>query len=868
MVAFVIEALFAVVFGQAALGYLAGRDEVQRAVMLMFSAMAALFALDLLRRTLGPPPLAVRDLAVAAIFAQPYLTLRLIALLRPVPRRLLWSALLAYVASAAPLVLSPPPAPRTVTLGAIGVYAVIGAVATGFLVKDARRRAGSSQARLWLAALGTGLMVTALALLAPSVLRPNLAAVLIVVSRAVALGAGLAYLSAFMPPRWLRRMWSGSAAYAAGRELLYATREERPETTWQRYAETVRRLSGADGVAVLAAAGNRPVVERAVSGFAPGPPDGCTAEDMHALLHAAQPVTVAKARHAPPVAVSYARRGGGRYVRAVQVPLRSGDQAALLFVNRYRSLFAEDDARLLADLGGQVAIVAERQHLTERLEASVAALGSANDAKSDFLASMSHELRTPLNAIIGFSDLMHGEPRRDGCHLVPPDWIHNVLSSGQHLLRLVNDILDIAKVESGRLELHRQDVPLRRAVGEVTAALGPLADRKHLHLAVRIPAVAVNVDPIRMRQILDNLLSNAIKFTPEDGTITVEAAAEGGGLVLSVTDTGPGIAAADHERIFEEFRQVGDAGSRLAGTGLGLALTRRLVEVHGGQVEVRSTPGAGCAFTVSLPGPVRELSTEDPVPLGGCGVLIIEDDPHAAHLLRTYLASAGYAVNLAVSGEAGLAAAKAEPPDAILLDLHLPGMDGWQVLHSIQADPALRDVPIFIVSVIDERLAGQAVGAVDYFVKPVNRSRLLARLAEHVLAGAATPPPRVLVVDDDAAWLALVAADLRHAGADVTAVTDPLHALELAHSHAFDLVVTDLAIPRLDGFALVNSLRTDPATQHVPVLVMTGHDLSDAQRSRLDGKALTVLTKDSDTCAQLRAFLAGVTRAATPERAA
>jgi DNA-binding response OmpR family regulator len=287
---------------------------------------------------------------------------------------------------------------------------------------------------------------------------------------------------------------------------------------------------------------------------------------------------------------------------------------------------------------------------------------------------------------------------------------------------------------------------------------------------------------------------------------------------------------------------------------------------------VRSAPGEGTTFTVWLPGPVAALSTEEPVAPAARGVLIIEDDTNAAHLLRAYLESAGYAVAVAASGEAGLVAARTRPPAAILLDLHLPGMDGWQVLHEIRADRALHEVPIFIVSVIDERRAGRAVGAVDYFVKPVNRSRLLARLAEHVLAdhaaGAApAPPPRVLVVDDDPAWLDLVAADLRAAGAEVTAATDPVRALELAHSHAFDLVVTDLATPGLDGFTLVNSLRTDPATQHVPVLVLTAHDLNDAQRSRLSGKALTVLTKDSDTCGQLRAFLATVTQASTSDRA-
>jgi signal transduction histidine kinase/CheY-like chemotaxis protein len=866
MVALVIEALFALVFLQAAQGYVRARDEVQGAVMLMFSAMAGLFALDLMRRTIGAPPEVVLDIAVGSIFAQPYLTLRLIALLRPVPRWLRIAALLSYVASAAPLVLLARPVPRPATLCAVGVYAVTAAVATGFLGVDAGRRVGSSRARLWLAAAGTALMAAAFVMFIPGVLSPALQKTMSVLARGVVLVAALAYLLAFVPPGWLRRMWSGTAAYAASRDLLYAIGDELPAVTWQRYADTVRRLSGADGVAVVSVPGGGRTIELAVSGMPPGEPDGSREADVRALLHASQPVRVAKAG-APALAVWYASRGRGRHVRAVCVPLPSGELAALLFVNRNRSLFAEDDARLLADLGAQVAVVAERNLLTVRLEASVTALAAASEAKSDFLASMSHELRTPLNAIIGFSDLMRGEPEQDGRRQVPEDWIHNVLSSGQHLLRLINDILDIAKVESGRLELHHQDTALPGAVGEVTAALRPLAERKRLNLDVSVPAVTISVDPIRLRQILDNLLSNAIKFTPDGGRITVDASPAGDGLVLSVSDTGPGIAAADHELIFEEFRQVGDAASRLGGTGLGLALTRRLVEVHGGQISVRSALGEGTTFSVRLPGPVRELSTEDPIPAGTHGVLIIDDDANAVDLLRTYLQSAGYAVGVAASGESGLAVARAQPPDAILLDLHLPGMDGWQVLHSIRADPQLRDIPIFIVSVFDERLAGQAVGAVDYFVKPVNRSRLLARLAEHALADSPLAAPRVLVVDDDPAWLDLVASDLRGAGADVTAVSEPGQALELAHSHAFDLVVADLEIPCLNGFALVNSLRTDPATQHMPVLVMTAQHLSDAQLSGLDGKALTVLTKDSDTCRQLRAFLASVTATTIRENA-
>ncbi len=682
-------------------------------------------------------------------------------------------------------------------------------------------------------------------------------------SRGVALAAAVGYVLAFLPPAWLRRMWSGYAAYAASRELLYNTGVQAPQAVWYQYAAAVRRLSGADQVVVLAAAVDEPGLELAVAGMEPWGGQPLTEADLRAVLAAPQPVTVGHGQRLS-IAECYARHCGGRYVRAIAVPLPSNQTAALLFINRYRSLFAEDDARLLADLGGQVAIVAERNHLTTRLEESVAALAAASQAKTDFLASMSHELRTPLNAIIGFSDLMQSEPQQDGSHLVPAEWVHTVLTSGQHLLRLINDILDIAKVEAGRLDLNRQDLALSAAVVDITAALRPLADRKNLRLDVSVPGVTVSADPIRLRQILDNLLSNAIKFTPEGGGVTVEAHRDGDGLLLSVRDTGPGIAQADQERIFDEFWQTGDPAARAGGTGLGLALTRRLVQAHGGEIRVESAPGEGTALRVWLPGPVNDLPLPDVAAAPGRGLLIIEDDPHAVQLLRTYLEPAGYTISDAATGSAGLAAARTHRPDAILLDLHLPDMDGWQVLHSIRADPALREIPVFIVSVIDERRAGQAVGAADYFIKPINRSRLLARLAEHVIADATARAPRVLLIDGDPHWLTLVAADLQGVGAHVTAVNDPARALELARSQTFDLVVTDMAMPTVNDCDLVASLCDQPAAVDVPVLVITAHRLDNATLSRLDGKVVTVLTKDSNTCEQLRAFLAELTAAPTP----
>jgi CheY-like chemotaxis protein/anti-sigma regulatory factor (Ser/Thr protein kinase) len=430
-------------------------------------------------------------------------------------------------------------------------------------------------------------------------------------------------------------------------------------------------------------------------------------------------------------------------------------------------------------------------------------------------------------------------------------------------LRIVNDVLDISKVEAGRLEIHRRAVSIPQAIGEVTASLRPLADRRGQRLTSTLAPVSISADPIRLRQVVDNLLSNAIKFTPENGDITIEVAREGDGILLAVTDTGPGIAGADQQRVFDQFEQVGATIGHQGGTGLGLALTRRLVEAHGGTIEVHSELGQGSRFVITLPGPVVELPSPPPMPPRTGGVLVIDDDPNAAVLLRSHLQSAGYQVDVATSGEAGLAAARTLRPMAILLDVHLPGLDGWQVLRAMREDPSLRDVPTFIVSVVDEFLAGQALGAVQAFVKPVSREQLLARLAEHVLAAnPVSVPPRVLLVDDDPAWLQLVAAELRGSGAEVTTAPNATQALLLASSQAFHLVVTDLIMPDADGFSLVAMLHKDLAMQNTPLLVMTAYDLTDAQRSRLDGKVLAVLAKDDQTGRQLRTFLDTITTSA------
>src|SRR5947207_6125068 len=480
---------------------------------------------------------------------------------------------------------------------------------------------------------------------------------------------------------------------------------------------------------------------------------------------------------------------------------------------------------------------------------------------------MSHELRTPLSAIIGFSDLMRHEPRSpDGGLIVPDDWVENIHRSGQHLLGLINDVLDLAKVEAGRLELHVEPIDVEAAVVDSVAGLRPLALRKSLELEVSTEPSTVMADRGRLRQILYNLLSNAIKYTATGGRITIRSSRSGEELHLSVADTGVGISVADRAHIFEEFRQLGDPSAREPGTGLGLALTKRLVEAHEGRIEVESEPGVGSTFTVVLPR-ASELFTLGQVPaverITGShtpgDILVIEDDDSVAALLTAYLEADGYSVRIAHDGEAGLLAARHQPPAAILLDVVLPGMDGWDVLNTIKLDRRLRDTPVVFLSVLDEREIGLALGAVDYLVKPVDRQRLLECLDRHI-GGIETSamPLRILAIDDDPAALDMIQASLNGDRYEVIRSTGGAEGLTLARSVRPDLVICDLLMPHVDGFGVVAGLKGDEVTRSIPILILTAHTVSPEEKELLNGKILGVLDKGETGREGLRSWLSRV----------
>jgi signal transduction histidine kinase/CheY-like chemotaxis protein len=867
VITLIIELCFVAVFVEALVAYFRRRDGLQRDVVLVFVAMAVVFVLDLWQKIAGQPPAVVRGLSAVLLLAQPYLTLRLVTRLRPVPRWLRWSALLGVAGTAAPFALGRP-LPTPMVLAAVGVFVAVEAIAAGFLASEARQRSGSPRVRLALAAAATAAF--AVAILAAGAGTAGGNTVTNTIARGLALASGVAYLLAFAPPRWLRRSWSASAGYAVTRRLLRAPPGESMAATWQRYAATVREVAGADAAVVLLEREGRVrevtfMPTRAGAGQHGGGLD-YPSEALDAMLAAPQPVALGRGG-GPDLATALAARVGACFVSAVPLGLPGGLRGALVLLNTHRRLFSDDDLHLLGELGAHAGLLAERgallaeqARLNADLGAAVDSLSLASKAKSDFLASMSHELRTPLNAIIGFSDLMDGEETEagEGMRLVPAEWIGHIRTSGRHLLDLINDILDLAKVEAGRIDLKLEPIALPTTIAEVVTALRPLTDRKHLRVTTDVPALAVTADRIRLRQILDNLLSNSIKFTPDGGRIHISAAGSTTEVRVSVADTGIGIAPADQKAVFEEFTQVGDAAARKAGTGLGLALTRRLVEAHSGTVELESELGVGTTFTVCLPRTATPVSGEQfPAtgPNGPGGVLVVEDDVAAAQLLCARLRDVGYEPILARGGAQCLDLAHKAHPDAILLDILLPDIDGWQVLRSLKADPATRDIPVIIATVLDEHDVGLALGAVDYLVKPIEPDALVALLTRHALLP--TPPAAisVLAIDDEPAALDLVSETLkRHNVATTTAATGA-QGLELARANHYDLIICDLLLPDLDGFHLVAALHADPATAGVPVLILTACDLSAADAGRLRGAVLDVVHKGESASGQLREWL-------------
>jgi signal transduction histidine kinase/CheY-like chemotaxis protein len=888
----VVEVLpFAVLFAAALWTALRKRDPLARDLCLVFSPLAATFAAQIWTLAVGPLALPVAAVLIIVILAQPVLTLRLVADVRHIPRWLLPVSAIAVAVTAAPIVLviaqnqpAGNPAntlPPIAIVGGVAVYFLLEAIAAGYLAVEARRRRGSARVRLAIAALATAAL--GLAILAAgggsAATSPDsgtvagATSIASVISRLVVLVAAFGYLIAFLPPARLRRIWAAEAALSHSERLVSAPVDEPESGLWSRLALATQELTGEDAVLLTPAEGGVRVAASTNTDVPVG--TSYPARSINQVLGAVDQPSDASG----PTRDDLRKRTDARFVSVVPVVHGADPVGAIAVLSKRARLFSSDDSALLASLAAQTAILvarrgvlAEQERLATQLADTVTALRAASQAKSNFLANMSHELRTPLNAIIGFSELMQNEPHEADTVAVPAEWVEHIHRSGQHLLGLINDVLDLSKVEAGRIDLVREPVDIGSAVAEAVASVRTLADRKRLYIGLTSQQLVIDVDRGRLRQVLYNLLSNAIKFTPELGTITLDTWREGDVVRIAVRDTGPGIAAADRAAVFDEFTQVGDLAMRQEGSGLGLALSKRLVTAHGGTIELESEPGNGSCFTVVLPvtdepragTPTMPTRSEARTPVPGMpagtsdDVLIIEDDPSAVRLLRTYLEADGYTVRAASDGEAGLDDARSKRPGAIVLDVLLPGMDGWEVLRALKAEPDLRDVPVIIATVVDEREVGLALGAVDYFLKPIAREALLDRLERHGLRQAKAASLRILAVDDDPAALDLVKAALGSEGFSVATAASGLAALALARNTAFDMVICDLLMPELDGFEVVAQFKADPRTSDVPILILTAHELSAAEKLRLNGHIVGIVDKGEDAAVGLRRWLAQV----------
>ena len=481
--------------------------------------------------------------------------------------------------------------------------------------------------------------------------------------------------------------------------------------------------------------------------------------------------------------------------------------------------------------------------LNQMLEQRNREVEHANRLKSEFLASMSHELRTPLNAIIGFSDLL-GEQSAGELSEKQKRFVAHIAQGSRHLLSLINDILDLSKIEAGRMELKTENFGVEAAVNEVLAAVRPAAIKKTLRLESDVSAeIDIEADRTRFKQILYNLLSNAVKFTPEGGQVRVDVHADAGVCHLRVIDTGIGIAPEELGTIFESFRQGAPTTKGIReGTGLGLTITKRLVELHRGRTWVESHVGKGSQFYVDLP--LRPESKRSSAVASGVEVsprraaplvLIVEDEEPAKELLAHHLESEGFQTAWAASGDAAVKEAARLLPDAITLDLLLPDGNGLNTLHELKGNPATAGIPVIIATVLDDRATGLALGAAEYLTKPVEKERLVAAVRKHIPV-TSKGSEKILIVDDETQTRYLLAEILEAEGYSALLATSGKEALDIMDRTVPAAVLLDLLMPGMDGFEVLARLRADRFLRDLPVLVLTAKHLTDDDLRKLNGE--------------------------------
>jgi len=555
--------------------------------------------------------------------------------------------------------------------------------------------------------------------------------------------------------------------------------------------------------------------------------------------------------------------------------ITGGDYSARVLVKR-----PNDEIGAVSSAFNKMANTVEEH--TQKLEEANRELDRTSRLKSEFLANMSHELRTPLNVIIGFSEVLRDTPADQLDNKDRNEFCDNIVTSGHHLLELINDVLDLAKVEAGQMKFSPEEFYVSTTLKEVIAIMQPLAEKKHIDLKVNISShvSAVYADVGKFKQILYNLIGNAIKFTPKGGDVTLSASVMGNKARFSITDTGVGIDLADQERIFSEFQQVDGSTSRqYEGTGLGLALSGKFVELQGGTIWVESQIGTGSTFFFTMPLhsektlPVetpagREMNIPDieldgteaeerPVahiePAGMPKILIVEDDLKTAELIGLWLTREGYSVDYATDGDEAVEKARHLHPFGICLDIMLPRKDGWQVLHQLKADPATADIGIIICSALDNPDLGFALGAADYCVKPLSRRPLLDKLRHlQEVAPGRRSRPQVMVADSDREAGDQTAVILERQGFGVVRAYNNREAMDIALEHSPDIIILDIMLQEGSSYDVISFLQKHPVTVDIPVVVTASRDISkEEEKQLLSAQVQKVIRKNIEAREQL-----------------
>ena len=521
------------------------------------------------------------------------------------------------------------------------------------------------------------------------------------------------------------------------------------------------------------------------------------------------------------------------------------------------------------------------EHLEELVKERTAQLERAHDEaikanliKSQFLANMSHELRTPLNAIIGYSEMLKEEAEEIGEKMFAED-LGKISKAGNHLLSLINDILDISKIESGKMEIFVETCGLSALVQEVATTVAPMIEANGNTLKAQGIEAEIATDVTKLRQILLNLLSNASKFT-QGGRIDFEVFRETrngeAGYSFRVKDSGIGMTPEQIEKLFQPFTQADSSTTRkYGGTGLGLAISRRFCRLMGGDIDVESEFGSGSAFTCWLPAAVSEPIPEGEAAVAASNVeperrrssiLLIDDEPFNEQLLRRYFEKEGWELVFADNGQQGIELAKRLRPKAICLDILMPGMDGWSVLSQLKSDPDVADIPVVIMSLTRDKQPGFTLGASEFLTKPVERQRLIQVMEKYVRRREGRS---VLVIEDDATTSELTTKLLEKEGYSVAQASNGRFALEAMEKETPALILLDLMMPEIDGFQFVAELRRRDEWRDVPIVVVTAKSITSADRQKLNGYVRNIVQKGA---IDYKTLLANIRKLLSPDPAA